>query len=691
MIENQDPAALEARDKILSEFKSKMSDYPSQWKPIYDECRQHEEFALLGKQMSPGEIANLGLAPDVRLPNLLKKYVNQQSNQTLQVKYRAVVSPNGGGSDIAKARQREDVLRGIQVPTCGPVYNQARRGQLAAGIRYSRVVVDFASQRGFEKSFRYEDITDTYNVYPDPFVATPTFSDMRDFLIRERVPKAAWKERTGQDWGGTTEKDRELWYYWKKRSLTSDKEYLLNDGTEKLGADLMSEGGTEPDLSRVMMMDDGETPFARDVSIHDWEWHMIDGEGKQIIKSGDWRGCYAPLVACTGERVVENTSTGAKIHYLPLTADAEEPQAMYTLIEMIIKMRLARSPYSKWIVPFESLIEKQADDIRTSSIIGDMDILYKSFTANGDQIPAPQEREPYILDRLLIELQQVQIQKIEQILGIPVAVFGERTNETSGKAIEQRKREGDVSSYHFTFNFLEYVKQMGLVTLEAFPHYYTTEQQVAFMDRDDKAVMQTINQPGGLSFNPAERYSLVVDAQPDSDTDRESEAEALMAMVENPQLGPLIMRAPGAAALIVKAQKGRYAQELGEKLEGMANDPEKQQMQQRIEQMQQQGQKLQAEVGQLKDKNSLEFLKEKNRHAEEMRKLELASAKDADTTEILAYNAETSRIKATGIPQGPESILTDGGELETEQTQGMEDMTGMEEPGPASLLEIKDF
>ncbi len=662
--------------QILDDFKTKKTQYPSAWKYAYDKCKEHWEFAILGKQMDRGEITALGLAQNVRLPNLLKKYVNQQANQTLQVKYRAVVSPNGGGSDIPKARQREYVLRGIQVPTCGPVYNQARRGQLAAGIRYSKVVVDYASTRGFEKSFRYEDVTDTYNVYPDPFVNTPTFCDMDDFLIREDVPKSKWKQRTGTDWGDSSDKSRSLWYYWKKRSIESGKEYLLEDGGEKL----IHDSEQNPDLTGVSMMDDGVTPFARDISIYDWEWHMISDDGNKILKSGDWKGCYPPLVACTGEAITEVFGTETRKYWLPLTADAEEPQALYSLVECIIKMRLARSPYSKWIIPFESLINKGSEDVRTSSIIGDMDILYQSWDGEK-QIPAPQEKEPYILDRLLIELQQVQIQKIEQILGIPTAVFGEKTNETSGKAIRERKKEGDVSSYHFTFNFLEYVKQMGLVTLEAFPHYYTTIQQIAFMDKDDKAVMQTINEPGGVSFNPMERYSLVVDAQPDSDTDREAEAEALMDMVDSPNLGPLIMKAKGGAAKVVKAQKGRYAQELGATLEEMENDPEKQAMQQQIQAMKEAGQKLQSELQQAKMDKSLEFLKEKNRNAEAMRKLDLEAAKNADTTEISAYGAETDRMKVDGIPKDPESILNNTGEIETDQVQAVEDVVGELHPG----------
>lgn len=637
--------------QILAEFAPKKGDYVTAWKETYDRCKAHEDFALLGRQMDDGEKRRLRMPNGFRFPNLVKKYVNQQANKTLQQKFRAVVSPNGGGSDIEKARQRESVLRGIQVPW-GAVYNAARRGQLAAGLHYSRIVVDYASQRGFEKSMRYEDVSDTYNVFPDPFVATPTFCDMRDFLIREEVARELWQEKTGTAFGPTANKTRTLWYYWKKRGVTKEKEYLMEDGSEKLESEFDRGEDGNPKLDGVMMMGDGATPFARDVSVYDWEWHMIEDDGGAVFRSGEWKGCYPPLVACTGERVVEYTGSKAQTYYIPLTADAEEPQLMYTLLEFIIKQRLARSPYSKWKVAYQSLNVKQTAELRKSSIIGDQDLVWNAFDEKGNSLPEPQEVEPHVLDRILIELQQVQERKIEQILGIPVAVFGEKTNETSGRAIEARRAEGDVSAYHYTYNFLEYVKQMGLATLEAFPHYYTTVQQVAFMDKDDKAVMQTINAPGGLSFDPMERYSLIVEVQPDSDTDREAEADSLMSMAENKFLGPLILRPRGAAALIVKAQKGRYAQELGKMLEQEGNDPEKQEMAAKIEQ-------LQAEL----DKLGLEKLKEDNRHAEKMLELKIRVADNADKNEISAYGAETNREKVDMVPKTPESILSNTGEI----------------------------
>lgn len=643
---------------IVQEVIQKRDSYPAAWKDIYKECKEHEEFVLMGKQMDAGTLRKYGFPMNSKQPNLLKTYVNNQANQTLQAHYHPVISPNGGGSDITKARMREDVLRGIQRNGGPQTFNQARRGQLAGGIHYSRVIVDYASDRGFQKEFRYEDVTDTYNFFPDPQVITSTFSDMRDFLIKDEIPRSMWKERTGMDWTYGQEQKRTLWYYWKKKSVSTQKEYIMDSGEEMLESDLpMGEEG--PDMSSVQMEDDGITPYSRDVSMYEWEWYMVQDTSKDLMKSGTWLGCFPPCVACTGEKVVEQTTSGAKVHYYPLTRDAEEPQLLYTILENIIKLRLGRSPYSKWKIAFESVILKQSQEYRDSAVTGDFDVLYRSYMPDGKAIPAPEEMEPHILDKVLIELQQVQEDKIKRILGIFDDSLGKQTQAKSGIAVERLTAQSDLSSYHFEFNFLEYIKQMGVCTLEAFPKYLTAPQQIAFVDKDDKAVMQMINTPDGIMFDPNEKYSLVVEVSPDSDTDREAEADGLKDMIDNPFLGPAIAKIPGAMALIVKAQKGRYAQQLGEMMEQAANDPQAQQMQQQFQQAQQVISQLKQQLTQqnLKlqgkgDQASLDAMKENNRHLEAISKLRL----DADGKHIEAFDADTRRMAVDMKPQLPESL-----------------------------------
>ncbi len=660
----QEAADAQRRAEVISEFNQKKSDYPSAWKATYDESKADEDFVLGGNQLTPRMAKDYGFGTNYRMPNMLKPYINNQANETLQNDYRATVFPNGGGADITKARLREQALGGIQRVGGQPeVCNLARRGQLAGGIHYSKIVVDYANYRGMGQKFEYEDVQDTYSVYPNPYVQKCTFEDMKDFLIREDVPKSNWEEKTGKPWTNGSEKTHPIWFYWRQVKAFTDKEYLdAETGEGVLESELPLGADGSPDISTVKLGSDG-APFARDVKKYQWEWFVIDDNKPDIYNEGEWLGECSPLVACTGEKVIHRDSNGVKVYYRSLAHDAKEPQMVYTICENIILLQLASSPYPHYEIADGSIIVKQIGDYRDSAVTGDKDIIFKAYDEQGRELPKPNLVNPKGVDPELLNLQQIQLQKIERILGIYDAALGQKSNEKSGIAIKERAKQSNLANYHFTFNFLEYVKQLGYVVLEAMPKYYTVKQIIPMLDDDDQMVMQEINGPDGISFNEDEQYRMVVEVVPDNDTARQNQAEQGMEMVNSPTLGPLIIKTPGAAAKIIKMQPGRLAQELSQDMENAADDPEKQAMQQHIQQMQTQGQQLQQELQQVKadksyeaNKLQLEQTKEQNRHDEEMRKIEADITKSADDVEIAKYNAETARLKVDGIPKTPEEL-----------------------------------
>jgi len=658
----QTPEQMERQRAILSEFKDKQSSYPSLWSDIYKTCQEDEEFVLLGIHMSPQTAQTYGFGANYKMPNMLKPYINNQANQTLQNDYRATVTPNGGGADITKARWREGALRGIQRVGGAPeVYNYARRGQLAGGLHYSKIVVDYADARGQEKEYQYEDVQDTYSVFPDPYVQKATFSDMADFLIKEDIPRSKWEEKTGSKWTYGAQKTHPIWFYWRKTKAGTDKEYVTLDGGSVLESQLQPGADGSPDMSNIKLIN-GE-PFAREVNSYEWEWFVIDDNGGAIYSEGAWLGCYPPLVCCSGEKIVQKTPQGVKVYYRSLAHDAKEPQMVYTICENIILLQLAKSPYPHYEISEGSILLKQLADYRDNAVIGDTDVVYREYDDQGNKVTPPRRVSPDGVDPELIALQQEQLQKIERILGIYDAALGQKTNEKSGVAIKERAKQSNLANYHFEFNFIEYVKQMGYVVLESMPNYLSVQQVIPMLDDDDKIVMQEINGPEGISFREGERYRMVIEVVPDSDSNREAEAAMLMHMVDSPILGPAIMQAKGGAAMVVKAQRGRYAQQLGKALEESSQDPEKEAMKAKIQEMQAEGKKLQEENAAMKQQKDLDFLKEQNRNAEAMAKIELereklaaSVAKNADDTEIKAFDSETKRKQVDGLPQNPESL-----------------------------------
>ena len=654
------PEEMKKRKEVLEEFSSKRTDYPQAWNECYNACRADEDFVLVGTQLTPQLAKQYGFGKNFQMPNLLKAYINNQANQTLENDYRAVVSPNGGGADIGKARLREQALRGIQrVGGAAEVYNLARRFQLGAGIHYSKVVVDYANYRGMEQEYTFEDVEDTYNVFPDPLVHKATFSDMNDFLIKEAVPKSLWKKKTGKDWSHGSEKTHDIWYYWRKAQVLSDKEYLdAETGEGVFESQLPMRDDGQPDITTVKIGEDG-SPFYRDVKKFAWEWYVIDDNLNEIYSDGKWEGQCSPLVACTGEKIVKRDANGVKVFYRSLAYDAKEPQMVYTICENLILLQRAKSPYPHYEIDEGSIVLKQLEEYRQNAVIGDNDVLYRSSDGSGKTFLKPNYVKADGVDPQLIELQQVQIQKIERILGIYDSALGQKTNEKSGVAIKERAKQSNLANYHFEFNFIEYVKQLGYVVLESLPHYFTQQQIIPMVDNEDKTVMQEINGPDGIVFGQDERYRMVIEVVPDSDSSREAEAKMLMDMAGSEFIGSIIAKTPGAAAKVIKAQKGRYAQELGDMIERASEDPEKKQMGERIQQMQAEGKKLQDELAQLRADKQLDAVKERNRHEEAMRKIEAEIASNADKNDIEAFNAATKREPFDGYAV-PQQIVLEG-------------------------------
>jgi hypothetical protein len=662
---DEETAEAQRTAEALSEFRQKKSDYPSAWTHAYDQCKADEDFVLGGNQLTPQMAKNYGFGKNYRMPNMLKPYINNQANETLQNDYRASVFPNGGGADITKARLREQALGGIQRVGGAPeVYNLARRGQLSAGLHYSKVIVDYSDYRGMGQKFEYEDVQDTYSVYPNPYVQKATFEDMKDFLIREDVPKSNWEEKTGKPWTNGSEKTHPIWFYWRQIKAFTDKEYLDNEtGAGVLESELPMGADGSPDISTVKTGSDG-APFARDVKKFQWEWFVIDDNSENIYNEGEWLGECSPLVACTGEKIIKRNENGNKVYYNSLAHDAKEPQMVYTICENIILLQLAKSPYPHYEIADGSIIVKQLGEYRQSAVTDDLDVIFKPYDDQGRALPPPRRVNPDGVDPELLNLQQVQLQKIERILGIYDAALGQKSNEKSGVAIKERAKQSNLANYHFTFNFLEYVRQLGYVVLEAMPKYYTVQQIIPMLDNDDQMVMQEINGPDGISFGEDEQYRMVVEVVADNDTARENQAEQGMEMVNSPTLGPLIVKVPGAAADIIAMQPGKLAQNLSNKMKGMSEDPEKQAMQQHIQQMQQQGQQLQQELQQVKTDKSieaaklqLEQTKEQNRHDEKMRELEISVANNADKNEVAAANAVTDRESKVGQQIDQQQVL----------------------------------
>jgi hypothetical protein len=172
---------------------------------------------------------------------------------------------------------------------------------------------------------------------------------------------------------------------------------------------------------------------------------------------------------------------------------------------------------------------------------------------------------------------------MKAVMGIYDASLGARSNETSGRAIMARQREGDVATFHFQDNMARAIRHAGRILIDLIPHVYDREriirtigedgtqkavplkQETPVLDNNGKPVMGEDGVPMTRIYDlAAGKYDLTVATGPSFTTRRE---EAAMQMTEMVRAFP--DAAPVIGDLIAKNLDWPGADEIAERLKAV--------------------------------------------------------------------------------------------------------------------------
>src|SRR5690606_37024375 len=73
--------------------------------------------------------------------------------------------------------------------------------------------------------------------------------------------------------------------------------------------------------------------------------------------------------------------------------------------------------------------------------------------------------------------------------------MGARSNETSGKAIIARERQGDVTNFHFQDNMSRAIRHAGRIIIDLIPKVYNSERIVRTLGEDGSPTLAKLKQP----------------------------------------------------------------------------------------------------------------------------------------------------------------------------------------------------
>jgi hypothetical protein len=634
-----------------------------------------------------------------RLPAFIDQIVGDARQNKVAIKVFA-----GEDGDVDVAQIYSGLIRSIENRSNADfAYDTALEQSATYGFGAWRIKTQYVDDNSFDQEIVIERIQNSLNVHFDPSSIQPDYSDAEYAIVVDSISKdefkARWPKAAESNFqtehmqaGWSSGDNMQIAEYWYKERTPATL-YLLNDGTATF------DKPTAPEL------------VIRERKSEKCAVKMCIMSGAEVLEQAEWAGRYIPIVGVNGK---EDMVDGKRI-LRGIVRHAKDPQRMYNYWRTIDTETKALAPKAPVMVTTKQL--DGLDEYWSDALSGNLPYL----PYNPDPTaPMPQRLNAGMQDKGFEQAAMLAVDEMKATTGIYSAALGEQSNETSGRAILARQREGDTANFAYIDNLSRAIRYSARVIIDLIPKIYDTERVIEIMGIDGQKTLERINSARVNDDGMVEpvndlttgRYDLVVDVGPSYTTKR---VEALNMMVEIAKMNPAIMQIAGD--LIVKSMDWDGADAIAERLKrtvpaNIIGDEEGEQEQEipaEVQQMIEQGKQLIAQLQQENDQ-----LKEENEDKDEDRRLKqyeidvkamLESAKLAATTpdmsvmamqvaEILAQNIMGQAAAAPDVTEEPEEQTglnfgepaeVEDGMREEETGQVMEPMPDAMETGETTL------
>lgn len=480
--------------------------------------------------------------------NVLPQYVAQVVGD-MRINRPAIRVRPAEDADKDLADIREGLIRAIERDNDAQgVYADLGTNQVACGIGNFRVRLKYATDDGFDRDIGVEHIPEPFSVVWDPLSVERTGRDAEYCFVVDELPRKVFEKRFKDEMPSDLEipiADDKGWY---TSEIVRICEYWIMKETPVTLA--LLEGGRVVELDQVppeVQPINTRKSFKRTACMY-----LISGTA---ILDGPYEMPIdrVPIIRARGWEVV----IGSRRVRWGLVRFARDQQRLRNYWRSIQAEALAQAPKSKWLV-HESQ-EGDADEFR-DSVNNDDNVLVWSGQQKPEFVSAPP-----VNAAIMQEIAQL-TQSMKDTTGIHDASLGIKSNETSGKAILARQREGDVATYLYHDNLQAAIKEGGRLINQLIPIVYDTARTVRVVGEDEMTKVVQINDPSNpdnVDINRG-KYDIVVEAGPSYSTKR---VEAADSMAQFFQAVP--QAAQAAADLFAKAQDWPMADAIAERLKKM--------------------------------------------------------------------------------------------------------------------------
>lgn len=602
-----------AEEDFIKTIKAKVLADQEYWQDNYDEAEKDAKF-LSGDKFAQWNEKDYNARVNQQLPALtvdqLSQFVHQVANDIRINTPTINIIPTGSESDVYTAEVYKGLIKNIEyISNADNAYDTGALNAIRTGIGFLRVDHDYVDDESFDQHIIIKRVVNPLCCWIDKNSIEIDGRDANHGTILDEISVKEFK-RLYPDFepvcftedNGKVSDDNE--------TIKIAEHFYIDKQTVTVGA--------TPDGSVVELADGQKAEKTRKVTKRTVK--RVKLSGRDILEETTFPGMFIPLIPVYGEELWIN----GERQLLSLIRKSKDAQRMHNYHKSVWAELLMNAPKGTWVAPagqIENYIESWTNPHKSKLLQFDaMDI-------NGNPYPqAPQFVPPAQVPAAFITAAQSSVDDIKATMGMYNASLGQRSNEQSGVAINARKQEGDVATFHFSDNLYKSVCQLGRVIVSMIPIIYDTPRllQIIGMEEEPKIIgvngMLAEEQEHPIDLTKG-KYDVKVVAGASYTTLRQ---EAMSALQTTFQAAPELMNVmgdlyfknadfAGAQAMAERMKKVIDPKFLDEEDDQPQIDPEKEQMKAIIQEGQQAITEMQKEMenlqGQLQNKQADTLLK----------------------------------------------------------------------------------
>ncbi|MEZ0171034.1 portal protein [Microvirga sp. TS319] len=515
--------------------------------------------------------------------NRIPQFVRQVTGDMRQMRPAIRVVPVDARGDPETAETQAGMIRYIENRSDAPAaYFQAADSQVAAGAGAWRVLTEYADDSTFNQEIRIAPVEDPIAIVWDPDAVQPTREDAQFCFVPVDMSRAAFEAKypgaSQESFQGTQHTAtfsgwfaddyvRVAEYWYKKpatRLLLQMPDGAVDDLTDASPEDIRQ-------AQEIVAFIEARGEFARLERRDSYVVCRAVISASEVLEdSTEWPGRYIPIVPVWGEEI----RIGRRIVRHGVVRYAKDPQRMYNYFRSAQTEIVALQPKAPFIGT-EKQFEQYQDIWETANTVNHPYLVY----APDGNAPPPSRVQPPVSSQGVDAGVALAAEDMKAVTGIYDASLGNRSNESSGRAILARQQEGDTGTYVYIDNFARAIRHTGKILIDLIPKVYDTARTIRILGEDGKVDVVEINQPFGMDEGgkpiikndvTVGAYDVVLEMGPSYNTKRREAKDGMTAFIQS---------APGAAPLILdliaKAQDWPNATEIAERLEVMLPPPVK--------------------------------------------------------------------------------------------------------------------